>query len=182
MNQSYARLGRVIAIACAAASITACATVTRGDSQAWSVQTVPSGAAVKTTIGNRCDATPCTFKIKRKAEFDVTLSKKGYKTTTAHVSHDLSSSGAMGFGGNILVGGIIGMGVDYATGSALDLKPNPLVVTLEAVGVASSAPLATAPILAASAPEAEPATTPTPASTPAPVESAPAAAAAAAAN
>ncbi len=30
--------------------------------------------------------------------------------------------------GNILLGGIIGMGVDAATGAALDRKPNPVIV------------------------------------------------------
>jgi hypothetical protein len=33
--------------------------------------------------------------------------------------------------GNVLVGGLIGAGVDVATGAMLDLSPNPVNVTLE---------------------------------------------------
>ena len=36
--------------------------------------------------------------------------------------------------GNVLVGGIIGVGVDAASGAALDLTPNPVVVTLQPLG------------------------------------------------
>jgi len=34
---------------------------------------------------------------------------------------------------NLLAGGLIGMGVDAATGAATDHKPNPVIVTLEPV-------------------------------------------------
>jgi hypothetical protein len=37
----------------------------------------------------------------------------------------------MGVAGNVLVGGIIGLGVDAATGASQDLVPNPLKVTLQ---------------------------------------------------
>jgi hypothetical protein len=33
--------------------------------------------------------------------------------------------------GNVLVGGLIGVGVDAASGATKELKPNPLAVTLE---------------------------------------------------
>ena len=33
--------------------------------------------------------------------------------------------------GNIIAGGLIGMGVDAATGAATDHKPNPVIVTLQ---------------------------------------------------
>ena len=36
-----------------------------------------------------------------------------------------------GFRGNILAGGLIGMGVDAATGAAQDHKPNPVIETLQ---------------------------------------------------
>jgi hypothetical protein len=40
--------------------------------------------------------------------------------------------------GNVLLGGIIGAGVDVATGAMLDLVPNPLVVKLEAMSAADA--------------------------------------------
>jgi hypothetical protein len=86
---------------------------------------------VKTSNDFACEATPCSFKIKRKAEFDVTITKPGYKTWTGHVTHKIAGAGGAAMAGNVIVGGIIGAGVDAANGSMLDLVPNPLDVTLE---------------------------------------------------
>lgn len=131
MKLSFRLALRVALVACASLGATACATITRGSSQAWTVETDPGGASVRTTHGFACDATPCTFKMPRKSEFDVTITKPGYKPLTTHVTHDTAGSGAAGMAGNVLVGGLIGVGVDAATGATQDLKPNPLKVTLE---------------------------------------------------
>ena len=136
-------LTRACAVALAASSLGACATVTRGTNQAWTVQTDPSGAAVKTSNGYACDQTPCTFKMPRKSQFDVTISKAGYKTYQGHVTNKVSGGGGAGMAGNVLVGGFIGAGVDVASGAMLDITPNPLSVKLEPgeqVADAKSAP------------------------------------------
>jgi hypothetical protein len=164
------RLGlRLLALACAAGSLSACATVTRGTNEAFTVETVPSGAVVRTTAGFACDSTPCTWKMPRKSEFTVTITKAGYKTVTTQVVHETSGGGAAGMAGNVLIGGLIGIGVDAASGATQDIKPNPLHVALEAdtAAVASAAP-APAP---AATPTATPASTPasTPSAAPAPV-------------
>ena len=122
---------RATLLACATLSLGACATVTRGSSEAWTVETTPGGAAVATTTGFKCDATPCTFKMKRKKEFDVTITKAGYKPYTASVTNQIGGKGGAALAGNVLVGGLIGLGVDAATGASKDLTPNPLKVTLE---------------------------------------------------
>lgn len=120
------------ALCCALlASTAACATVTRGSSTAWTVNTDPGGAAVKTSNQFACDATPCTFKMPRKSQFSVTITKPGYKTWEGQVTNKVSGAGGAGMAGNVLVGGIIGAGVDVATGAMLDLVPNPLTVKLE---------------------------------------------------
>jgi hypothetical protein len=106
-------------------------TITRGANDAWTVNTTPVGAAVKTSNQFACDATPCTFKMPRRSEFDVTITKAGYKAWTGHVTHHVGGAGGAGMAGNVLVGGLIGMGVDASSGAMLDLVPNPLSVTLE---------------------------------------------------
>ncbi len=116
---------------CAALSSTACATVTRGATEAWTVETDPIGAQVRTTAGFACDATRCTFKMSRKSEFTVTITKLGYKTVTTQVVHEVSGAGGVGMAGNVVLGGIIGAGVDLATGAMMSLRPNPLVVKME---------------------------------------------------
>ncbi|MDB5458677.1 MAG: translation initiation factor 2, gamma subunit, GTPase [Caulobacteraceae bacterium] len=122
---------RAVAILCVTASLGACATVTRGTSEAFVVQTDPGGASVKTNIGFACDQTPCTFKMPRKSDFDVTIAKPGYVTVNTHVTHHTASGGAAGMAGNVLVGGLIGIGVDATSGATQDIIPNPLIVKLE---------------------------------------------------
>ena len=51
----------------------------------------------------------------------------------------LSTSGGTAFAGNLLVGGLIGAGVDAATGASKDLTPNNLDITLAPNGGTSFA-------------------------------------------
>ena len=134
MQDFRRRAVRALLVVAAAASTTACATVTRGTKQSWTVQSDPGGAQVATSNGFSCDQTPCTFKMKRNAEFDVTVSKDGYKPYQGRVTHAVSGGGAAGMAGNVLVGGLIGVAVDAGSGAMMDLKPNPLVVQLEPEG------------------------------------------------
>ena len=122
---------RIIMLAGLCLALGGCATVTRGSNDSWTVNTDPVGASVKTSNQFACDATPCTFKMARKSEFDVTINKPGYKTWTGHVTHHISNAGGAGLAGNVLVGGIIGIGVDAYSGAMNDLVPNPLTVKLE---------------------------------------------------
>ena len=55
-------------------------------------------------------------------------------------SRDIPASGAAGFAGNLLLGGVIGMGVDAATGPATDHKPNPVIVTMQPSAPARARP------------------------------------------
>ena len=45
----------------------------------------------------------------------------------------VAGSGAAGFAGNVIIGGVVGMVADAATGATLEHYPNPVGVTLEAV-------------------------------------------------
>lgn len=131
MKVNFRQAFSALLIVGACAGSTACATVTRGTNEAWTIETNPIGAAVRTTVGFACDATPCTFKMPRKSEFDVTVTKPGYKTVTTHVTHQTAGAGAAGMAGNVILGGVIGVGVDAVSGATQELKPNPLSLTLE---------------------------------------------------
>jgi uncharacterized protein YcfJ len=122
---------RLLVVIAAAAAVSGCATITRGTNDTWTVTSTPGGAAVKTSSGYACESTPCTFRMPRKEQFDVVVTKAGYKTWTGHVGHHVAGAGGAGFLGNALVGGIIGAGVDVSSGAMLDLAPNPLEVKLE---------------------------------------------------
>ncbi len=120
----------IIFVAMAGLALASCSTVTRGTTNQIQVVSTPPEAHVQTSIGNSC-TTPCTFEVSRKSEFIATISKDGYQSTDVPVKTRLAGAGAAGFAGNILVGGIVGMGVDAATGATLEHYPNPITVTLQ---------------------------------------------------
>jgi len=132
MNITTKRALRALLVAVFAAQSAACATVTRGTKEAWTVETEPSGARVTINLmGVECADTPCTFKIPRKSEFTVQITKDGYRTVNTQVTNQIANAGAAGMAGNVLIGGVIGIGVDAVSGAMLELKPNPLHVVLE---------------------------------------------------
>ena len=138
------RILRASVCALSLAGLAACATVTRGTHQAWTVETEPNGASIQTTNGLHCDSTPCTFRMERRSEFDVTITKPGYRTVTSHVTNVVSGNGGVAMAGNVIVGGVIGGAVDIASGAMLDIRPNPLHVVLEADDGSTPAPVAAA--------------------------------------
>ncbi len=121
----------LLSVAAAAVCVSGCATATRGTSQDWSVQSLPTGASVSTTNGFRCDATPCSFRMPRTSRFVVTVSKPGYQSVEAQIDHRFSNGGAGATAGNVILGGVIGLGVDAATGANQDIRPNPFIVRLQ---------------------------------------------------
>ena len=122
---------RAVALAAGCASLGACATVTRGAHTNWAVTSSPPGAAVKTSNGLTCSATPCTLRVSRKAEFTATVSKPGYKPVDVRVSHELSTGGGVALFGNVLIGGLIGVALDLTTGAINNVTPNNVDLPLE---------------------------------------------------
>ncbi|MFT3727703.1 MAG: PEGA domain-containing protein [Terricaulis sp.] len=139
-----------------------CATITRGTHEDFVVESTPSGASVQTSNGFQCASTPCTFRMERKSGFTVTVTKDGYQPATFTVLSSMSGGGGAGFAGNVLAGGLIGMGVDATSGAMNDLKPNPLHVDLQPIATAAAAAPAdaTAAPVAADASAAATATAP----------------------
>ena len=134
-----------LAVACAG-----CASVTRGTTDQVQILSEPPGAEARTSMGQTC-VTPCTLQFGRKDEFTVTASKPGYHTVEMAVTTRLAGGGAAGFAGNILIGGVVGMAVDAASGATLEHYPNPVMLNLvptrrgEAPRVIPQAPPAAAP-------------------------------------
>lgn len=121
----------VIAAFCSMALVPGCATITQGTTDVLEIRTEPSGAQVQTSNGLSCASTPCALKMPRRSELVVKITKPGCRPAEVNVTHKTSGSGAAGVAGNVLVGGIIGLGVDAATGASQELVPNPVEVTLQ---------------------------------------------------
>jgi hypothetical protein len=115
-----------------------CASVTRGTTENISISSTPSGAGATITgldVPTAC-VTPCAVTAKRNADISVAFAKPGYQPQVVELTKEVP--GAAGFAGNILAGGLIGMGVDAYNGAAQDHKPNPVIVTLRPRGAHAS--------------------------------------------
>jgi hypothetical protein len=152
------RLFYLIAVCCA---VMGCATVIRGTESTVQFESTPSGAQVSTQIIDICSisecapiqqdpgqpeipriirppvhgpgcTTPCSIRVSRKDSLVATFTKDGYAPQTVNIPVRLAGEGAAGVAGNVLIGGVIGLGVDAATGAALEHFPNPVNVTLTA--------------------------------------------------
>ncbi|MCH7787687.1 MAG: PEGA domain-containing protein [Chloroflexi bacterium] len=114
----------------AVAMLGGCATITRGSSEAFIINSTPSGANVRLSSGETC-ITPCTLERKRKKEFVVFISKTGFEPVEVSVLSQVAGAGAVGMAGNIFLGVVIGAAIDYGTGATKKLVPNPLKVVLQ---------------------------------------------------
>lgn len=120
---------RAVALAALTLVLTGCATITRGTTEVLVVNTDPPGATVEISNGHQCTS-PCTVELKRKHDYHVKIAKAGYEPIDTDVKSQIVGAGAAGMAGNVLVGGLIGVGVDAYSGATKGLKPNPLSVNL----------------------------------------------------
>ncbi len=130
-NRAVRLAAQALALTGITMTLPACATVTRGTTQQFTIESSPPGALATTSNGFRCEATPCTLRMPRKDGFTVTVSHDGYVSQTRTVTSSMSGGGGTALAGNLLMGGIIGAGVDATSGALNDLNPNPMVVVLE---------------------------------------------------
>jgi len=110
-------------------ALTGCATITRGTTDVLVVNTDPPGAQVEISGEHACTS-PCSVELKRKHDYHVKISKTGYEPVETDVMAQVTGAGAAGMAGNVLIGGLIGVGVDAMTGARKSLKPNPVEVHL----------------------------------------------------
>lgn len=118
------RMAPVSLLVVAALSTSACATVTRGNSEDVVFTSAPTGAKVSTITGLQC-RTPCTLDIKRRQKFKATF-QHGGETRVIDVDSRVGGAGIAAGAGNVLAGGVIGIAVDASSGATLEHLPNPV--------------------------------------------------------
>ena len=150
---------RPFLICLAGLALAGCATVTRGTTTQVQILSEPPGATARTSMGHQC-STPCTLQMSRKDEFAVVFTMPGYEDQTVNVRTQLAGAGAAGFAGNVVLGGVVGMGVDAATGATLEHVPNPVSVVLRPLP--KPTPARTAPRARAPRPVADATASPAP--------------------
>lgn len=115
-----------------------CATVVRGTKDTAKFESEPAGATVVVEsisadkLGPYTCVTPCELELKRKREWKVEFALDGYKPVTGTLQPKVTGGGVASGAGNVIAGGIIGIGVDAGTGANLDLRPNPMKAKLAA--------------------------------------------------
>ncbi len=97
---------------------TSCCSIFNGSSQDVGISSNPAGATV-TINGAYKGVTPLALDLKRSDNHLVTIEKEGYET----FSQTLTKSTSGWVWGNIVFGGLIGLGVDAITGSINKLEP-----------------------------------------------------------
>jgi PEGA domain len=130
---------RLVGIVALAAALGGCASVTRGTTENISITSTPAGAEATISgldVPTAC-ITPCAIVAKRSADISITFAKPGFESEVVTLTKEVPATGAAGFAGNVLAGGLIGMGVDAVTGAAQDHKPNPVIVTMKPIGPAA---------------------------------------------
>ncbi|MCT4151313.1 PEGA domain-containing protein [Elizabethkingia anophelis] len=94
-------------------SVTSCATIFTGTSDSITVNTKPDGATVYDKGLEKC-ITPCTFKVGRTlSEKTIEIKKEGYEPKTILLDRKFNAVSII----NLF--GLIGWGVDAATGSLM---------------------------------------------------------------
>ena len=136
---------RILAASIAALTLTGCATIFEGGTQAVTFKSVPESAGISITnrAGEKIHAgtTPVTLTLKRGAgyfkseSYNVKIEKEGFKPKELTVTGSVNGW----YIGNLLFGGLIGMLiVDPITGAMYDLAPETINASLDAMDMKTS--------------------------------------------
>jgi hypothetical protein len=112
--------------------LTGCATIISGRHQEVQVISSPHGA--KACTGGQCVTTPGTLTLRRDTNHAVLVEKDGYMSETVTLTSGVGAAVA----GNIILGGLIGGGIDMASGAAYKLYPETINVALKPLAESSS--------------------------------------------
>jgi hypothetical protein len=136
------QLGAIMALGVA---VSGCATIIKGTTQDISVNTTPVGGADCTLVNSEGTwylTTPGTAKVhKTKTDLDITCKKDGY--APGHIVAISHFNGTTA--GNILLGGVIGIGVDAASGADNEYDTTPFTVPLGPLTDGAPVPAPTTP-------------------------------------
>lgn len=116
---------RVAAAIAVAISLSACATITKGTTQTVAIQTPGAPGAsctlVSEGIGTKTVTTPATIVLdKSQHSIAVSCKKECFQDGTGIISSSTEGMAA----GNIIAGGVLGLGIDAATGAMNKYNPD----------------------------------------------------------
>ena len=130
------KLLQLVCLLVVALTASHCATIVRGTSQDISANSNPAGARIVVN-GEDKGMTPTTLTLKRNRSYQIVFKLDGYEDVTINMDRQFKITAAIG--GNFFSWGLIGIVVDVANGSAYQLTPEELDVTLRRTGSTTSA-------------------------------------------
>ena len=123
------RLGLLVGVV---VLLSACESLFRGTEQELAIETVPAGAEVVLSDGQRC-TTPCRITVPRYQELRARIAKSGCRSAEGLLNPVVAGGESLGrsFDFQRDVGTRLYRSIyDYQLGGAYDIEPAPLVVTL----------------------------------------------------
>ena len=122
MERVFLRGGAVVLVIC----LVGCATIIHGGGkQHVTITSSPTGATA-TIDGMTKLQTPGSVKLKRSKDHVIVVEKEGYEPAQTLIDHEFSPW----VFGNIVLGGLIGLAIDFGTGGAYTLEPDSTMLTL----------------------------------------------------
>jgi len=147
------KFGTLAAIAALGAALSGCASIVEGTTQSIAVTTPPADGAkcvLTSSEGTYYVTTPGNVTVhKTKNDLDVNCRRDGFKDAHATIPSHFNGATA----GNILAGGVIGIGIDAATGANYNY-PTEYAITMTPDDAAPESSLPATPPTPADAPPA----------------------------
>lgn len=129
MTRRLKEIGESVGIFFLCLSVIGCAAIIHGSMQKVPISSSPAGALV--TVNGQQTTTPGVLTLKRnQKEYTLVFEKQGYKTVQVKLIRSVDGW----IWGNIIFGGLIGLAVDFGTGSAYKLNPEAINVVLAEKG------------------------------------------------
>ena len=124
MTKSFDLLSRRLRLALSGAALallaSACATIISGRTQDLSISSEPAGATVTAHPGSHRVTTPGILTVPRVVSgYRLRFEKPGFAPVDVRIKP--ASNGWLW--GNIVVGGVVGLAIDYMTGAAYTISP-----------------------------------------------------------
>jgi hypothetical protein len=115
---------KILFFAVASMSLTSCATIFSGTSEKISFTSEPAGAKVFYKGLEKC-TTPCVTQFNKSlSSVDVEYRHPNFPSKSVNLPREFNATTIL----NVLVGGIIGIGIDAATGSMMNYTDNSFFV------------------------------------------------------
>ena len=115
--------------------MTGCASLFNANPSLLSIMTNPQGATVTITglqnMERLTKQTPCTINLSKGSDYTVRITLAGYQSEDIPIRRGITGW----FWGNLLLGGIIGMAIDYTTANMWEHQPS--VINLDLTKVSS---------------------------------------------